>query len=493
MAFWREERDFSASSSSRETTDVVRDTLQESERILDRADESIWRVERERGVGFLFDPFGEEATGMVAPQPPASSMGTVGSPPARSRQVTSDSMESVPSRPTLAIPVTTTTTITSSPTSFSMSPPSSPDLGGPSASRTAMNLLGHLRARRPRLSRNSISGTRAPEVDSAISPPGMGEWDEAFELSEARRLTARLEASRAVAVGGVEAAGSVNNRELWGDVIGSRSTVEAGRRLRGPTERANEIWRMGRAPPQEQSSSSSQRQQERTTGIADWRANILADPSPGGEVDNAWVEPWSEILPGSALLNTDSRWTTSRRDWSSVPRPSTATNVDQSTARTLPPLHRTPSASGDLSFSLFGRIPPAPDRDDDLHVRRAALREARLATDNEYRDRQRASFSATLGGSGTRRAMISNRPQVGLRASPGIGLDDDEEAGSETGGLERAPWRNFRDLREERAQIIFPHPAEAAGPSLAGTLRMPGIDDEDVSTITYLPTSLGPN
>ncbi|KAK4700800.1 hypothetical protein P7C70_g5444, partial [Phenoliferia sp. Uapishka_3] len=153
--------------------------------------------------------------------------------------------------------------------SISSSPRSEEYPLGTSASR-ALHFLSNLRSRRPRLSRNS-TGVIAPEESSAstsapqssigtpqrrLTPP-IG-WSEEDELREADSFNRRLLAVRAAGNwdNEVSAEDARGERDLWGQVptVPSMTTTTNAtssllhRRLRGPTERANELWRLGREP-----------------------------------------------------------------------------------------------------------------------------------------------------------------------------------------------------------------------------------------------------
>ncbi|KAM0752281.1 hypothetical protein T439DRAFT_324353 [Meredithblackwellia eburnea MCA 4105] len=178
-------------------------------------------------------------------------------------------------------------------TGFVGSPPASPrseDESGPAAvsiSRTR-SFLSQLRSRRPRLSRNS-TGVPAPEEGSTSSllatpsgeltatgsdnlsqrpwwPTVETDWSMNTEQTEADRLNERLlrvrratdqiaSASSPTGVGasfGTTPSGDVG---LFGQISDSSESSSSSafnpettfqRRLRGPTERANSLWRMGR-------------------------------------------------------------------------------------------------------------------------------------------------------------------------------------------------------------------------------------------------------
>ncbi|GAA5886341.1 hypothetical protein JCM5296_001874 [Sporobolomyces johnsonii] len=153
--------------------------------------------------------------------------------------------------------------------SLSNSPPSSPEQlqqspDSAGTSSRARQFLTQLRARRPRLSRNSTS-IRPPEVDTAPSaslpaqdlrrwtvpsPPLVtalagSSFDEDAERAVADRFNENLLERRRVSAsldpGNSDIAPSTS---LWGETEAGSSRS----RFRGPTERANERWRRGEAP-----------------------------------------------------------------------------------------------------------------------------------------------------------------------------------------------------------------------------------------------------
>ncbi|KAK4052750.1 hypothetical protein OIV83_002037 [Microbotryomycetes sp. JL201] len=137
--------------------------------------------------------------------------------------------------------------------------PASDATSGSSGSR-AMRFLTNLRSRRPRLARNT-TGVPPPEESPEVTSPERegsgrlshrhtnslsGETGEALHRwSDILRVRAPAETSSST----VEA--------LWGQVGGTGELLNdnsagtlprSGRRLRGPTERANALWRMGQIP-----------------------------------------------------------------------------------------------------------------------------------------------------------------------------------------------------------------------------------------------------
>ncbi|GAA6049166.1 hypothetical protein JCM3770_003287 [Rhodotorula araucariae] len=171
-----------------------------------------------------------------------------------------------------------------------------------SASSRARNFLTQLRARRPRLSRNATAvtppeaaptsppafsrtstfatlSTRASSSTAAIrgwtlpSPPlaatlASSAFDEDAELAAADRLNRRLlerrRVSESIDLGAVSGSSAPSHAQpetaLWGEPS-AREAGEAesgrGRRLRGPTQSANERWRFGPSVATEPSLRSS--------------------------------------------------------------------------------------------------------------------------------------------------------------------------------------------------------------------------------------------
>ncbi|GAA5923610.1 hypothetical protein JCM1841_001299 [Sporobolomyces salmonicolor] len=278
VSFWREERELERASAEvqRRGGEILReaeDTLRRRAEMLRDAEESVQRArrllessredrerEREReerlqrlpNVGALPGP-GESGAGrpVVGVRvgegwPPSGDAAQPPSPPSPRRRRRSSVF---------------------SLSSLSNSPPSSPEQHSPDSAGTssrARQFLTQLRARRPRLSRNSTSippseaGTALsaslPAQDlpgwTVPSPPLVAalagsSFDEDAERAVADRFNENLLERRRVSAslepGNPDVASSTS---LWGETdAGSRRS-----RFRGPTERANERWRRGEAP-----------------------------------------------------------------------------------------------------------------------------------------------------------------------------------------------------------------------------------------------------
>ncbi|KAI5481507.1 zinc finger, RING-type protein [Pseudohyphozyma bogoriensis] len=313
-----------------------------------------------------------------------------------------------------------------------LSPPPSPPSGseesplGTSASR-ARHFLSNLRSRRPRLSRNS-TGVSPPEESPVTSPDPANaadrefswslplpdtaplEWSEQEEIVEAERLNQRLLARRAVATwtDANEERGGANS--LWGQVEEiSAAPSPSGlqhRRMRGPTERANEQWRRGSAPSSSHTTTARSHPSEPIV-VPPWRRTSLDDPP--------------------------------RRLWSDLPA---------------------------------SRIPQRRDADGEVVPRTNR-------TDDEFRDRQRASFSRVTATEESRRLSaprlrINPIPPPSRRATSTNArasrldlLMSDDEPGSEADTPQWRPPNLPLMLPSGSAgrRIVFPHPAAAAGPS----------------------------
>ncbi|KAL8292439.1 hypothetical protein RQP46_001051 [Phenoliferia psychrophenolica] len=284
VSFWREERDHERSSDSierngRAVLDAAEDTLRAAEQAITdarnlRDENGETRRERdEREVRTILASVGGRLVAADESISRTSAMLGRLETPLELPELPSTQHLPLPSqshlvRPTVGVrvgegwstrAVASDDSAPSSPTSGADSPPLT------SASR-ALHFLTNLRSRRPRLSRGS-TGVPAPEDSPGATPPdrqgawlsGAAAWSEQDEVLEADNLNQRLQA--------VRQAGNWPQRDesesLWGQVseepqsylpTTTANTTTAtthsllSRRMRGPTERANQLWRLGREP-----------------------------------------------------------------------------------------------------------------------------------------------------------------------------------------------------------------------------------------------------
>lgn len=318
------------------------------------------------------------------------------------------------------------------------------------ASTRARQFLTSLRARRPRLSRNSTA-VSPPEREDQLSPRdndsasylrswtlpspplAISSFDEEAEtfaaaqlnehLLERRRVNVRLEA-------GLSPPTPPLRSTLWGEPLDSDSQVQStSRRFRGPTERANERWRRGEppiptfgdrsgraeVPPYPQRAFPSWR-----NGSAD-RSQTMSTPiravgleSPPGLANVA------DTAEGDALMR--------RRDES--PSPRGRRRVER------------------VSSELF------PTRS----LNAAEEGTSAIATNRLEEERDRASFRLPLSSCTRDAAGPTSR----------IRFEDAEEAAPAQARGWSAPSTGpfMLSSGSDGRRMIFPHPANAAGPSV---------------------------
>ncbi|KAM0786847.1 hypothetical protein ACM66B_002274 [Microbotryomycetes sp. NB124-2] len=142
--------------------------------------------------------------------------------------------------------------------------PASDETSGSSGSR-AIHFLANLRSRRPRLARNSTGVPPPEESPEIISPDREGSgWLAHSRRDDSARRDETSDTHQRwrdfLRVRTPAESSSSSSTSLWGQVgsaVGDEGplntsattdTAQGGRRLRGPTERANALWRMGQTP-----------------------------------------------------------------------------------------------------------------------------------------------------------------------------------------------------------------------------------------------------
>ncbi|GAA5863072.1 hypothetical protein JCM3774_001412 [Rhodotorula dairenensis] len=340
------------------------------------------------------------------------------------------------------------------------------------ASTRARQFLTSLRARRPRLSRNATAVSPPEREDQQLSqqdtdsasylrswtlpspPLAISSFDEEAETVAAAQLNEHLLERRRVSdhlEAGLSPPAPPPRSTLWGEPRESHSSQEqtGSRRLRGPTERANERWRRGEPPlsmagdragpappaypqrpfPSWGTGHTESLQTRRTPSLA------AALDSPPRMVNLA------DTGEGDAFMR--------RREES--PSPRGRRRVGRASSE-LFPTHSLNAAEEGISAAAANRLDEEHDR----------------AT-------FRLPFSSRTGA-------------AALRPSSRVRFEDAEEAAplsSQTRGW-TAPSTGPLMLSSgsDGRRMIFPHPANAAGPSVAptGTTDRGMYVDDDVET-----------
>lgn len=322
------------------------------------------------------------------------------------------------------------------------------------ASTRARQFLTSLRARRPRLSRNATAVSPpeweeqalSPDRDSASylrswtlpSPPlanglAISTFDEEAEVLAAAQLNAHLLDRRQVNdnldAGLSPPTPPLSSRSLWGETRANNSQQEflTSRRMRGPTERANERWRRGEppvsslardagdlAPTQQQRAFPTWRTQRTETprSAVPSRPPVLGSPPP--------LANTADTREADAFMRT--------RDESPSPR------SRRSVRR----------AASDLFSSRS--------------LNAAEEGTSSSAASNLIDESDRASI----------RLPLSARPPAAPRTNSRVHFEDAEEAPPQGRGWSAAATGPLMlSSGSDGRRMIFPHPAHAAGPSVA--------------------------
>ncbi|KAG0657836.1 hypothetical protein C6P46_006198 [Rhodotorula mucilaginosa] len=375
--------------------------------------------------------------------------------------------------PAPASPTSPTTRRRGAASFFSMSAPSSAPLGSPppvrtshemddaessssastsAASTRARQFLTSLRARRPRLSRNATAVSPpegeeqalSPDRDSATylrswtlpSPPlanglAISTFDEEAEVLAAAQLNAHLLDRRQVNdnldAGLSPPTPPLSSRSLWGEPRANNSQQEllTSRRMRGPTERANERWRRGEPP-------------------------VSSLASDAGDLARAQQQ---RAFP---------TWRTQRTE-----TPRTAISTRRSVLGSPPRLANTADTREADAFMRTRDESPSPRSR--RSVRRAA---SDLFSSRSLNAAEEGTSSSATSNLETDRASIrlplSSGPPAVSRTNSRVRFEDAEEAPPQGRGWSApATGPLMLSSGSDGRRMIFPHPAHAAGPSVA--------------------------
>ncbi|GAA5995375.1 uncharacterized protein JCM10292_005133 [Rhodotorula paludigena] len=383
--------------------------------------------------------------------------------------------------------------LSSPPLASPASPPSDGGAGVPlsptgssSASTRARQFLTQLRARRPRLSRNATA-VSPPESGSSASgsastsrmsldivPPSatttstLRSWtlpsppladglagssfDEEAEQAVADRLNRRLLERRRVSANIDTATAAVAHPEpvttLWGETAAT-TTADGGRnrRLRGPTERANERWRFGHGPAQASTATSTSTSVHLDVGLLEGLTTPAAPP-PWRRVRGEDQDRVGESLPSGAARDEADEYFFRRENSPSPRRRGRET-----------PAWLADGSSSSLLLDAAEEGIGAPGLPALVPVR-----------------------GSNLG----RPSIRLPRPDASRSSSrPRLAFEDDEEAAGPTMAAGRrggAAWAAPPTLPlmlpsgSDGRRLIFPHPAAAAGGTAAGESTAAGLE-----------------
>lgn len=320
------------------------------------------------------------------------------------------------------------------------------------ASTRARQFLTSLRARRPRLSRNATAVSPpegeeqalSPDRDSASylrswtlpSPPlanglAISTFDEEAEVLAAAQLNAHLLDRRQINdnldAGLSPPTPRLSSRRLWGEPRANSSQQEfpTSRRFRGPTERANERWRRGEPP-----------------------VSSLAS-------DNFAPTQQQRAFP---------TWRTQRTE-----TPRSALPSRQPVLGSPPPLATTADTREADAFMRSRDESPSPRSR--RSVRRAASDLFSSRSLNAAEEGTSSSAASTLLDETDRasiRLPLSSRPPAVSRTDSRVRFEDAEEAPPQGRGWSGPATGPLMLLSgSDGRRMIFPHPAHAAGPSVA--------------------------
>ncbi|BGP43049.1 hypothetical protein JCM10449v2_007064 [Rhodotorula kratochvilovae] len=334
------------------------------------------------------------------------------------------------------------------PASSGAGEPHSPQLAGSgastssssssSASSRARTFLTQLRARRPRLARNATA-VSPPEAE-AEAPASLRSWthpspspppplagsafDEQAEQAAAERLNRRLmerrRVSESIEHGAGVGEGARMETALWGE-MGASDAGGGGRRLRGPTQAANERWRFGTST---------------ATSVG---------------------EPYAPTAAGTALPATTATTTaTATPHLQSHTRPSWR-RFARSAGLEAPD----GTAAGDAHFADRARDDSPSPRRGRFASPAAALRAADEGAAPAQRGIGRPAIRLSRpGAAAAEEGRSSSRPRL-------LFDDDDDDDGADEVWPAQPPPPGALMLPSgsDGARILFPHPAAAAGPA----------------------------
>lgn len=407
MAFWREEREHERASGSLEQRGrrVLGEVEEGLTRVLERADEDIaWSesmiARADEGIVATERLLGSRAL-VESPDDLPSFESLAPADVSSRRPLLGLSIES--SRHTASEPVSRL----SSPSSLPTSPRSSDDNVplGTSASR-ALHFLSNLRSRR-RIPRTNSGGP-------AIEDPRREDWDDTRESTS-------------------------EQPRLWGQVTGAPPSSSFRARGRGPTARANELWREGSGP----GAPEHTRREEPS-----WRSRVFATPASPGiewggpamrESGSGEARPWEREESPSAGRGAE-EFERGFEDWLSEGRGRARG------ARELRERQRASFSSRRNPTSLFSPLPAAVDAPSTstTGTGRPAIRIPRPTFPSARYAERRAERAASL-------------------------FAEEEEEGEAPAERE---WRPpalplMLPSGSSGRRFVFPHPAHAAGPSLS--------------------------
>lgn len=351
-----------------------------------------------------------------------------------------------------------------SPASPPLIEPTSPSTSSASSGRTRQ-FLTSLRSRRPQLTRNSTSVSpperdfpRGPfehvTADMAMdtsstssslrtwtlpSPPlasglATAPYDEQQELRAAESLNEQLLERRRVTE--TLAAGlpppvttTAPRPAFWGDT----GDTFAPRRLRGPTERANERWRRGEAPASLAPSTSN--------------ASFVRDSAT---VTRASAPAWQRSFPSTPVLAEASR----------------QTSLGQTTLDSPPRLRDEVTSAQADAFFQRREDSPSPRRRRHQDPVDSSLFSARSLSAAEEGLAENSRALLETGPRDTIRLPLAGRPEA--RLAQRVRFEDADEAQPQVPGW-TAPATGPLMLSSgsDGRRLVFPHPAHAAGPALA--------------------------
>lgn len=317
------------------------------------------------------------------------------------------------------------------------------------ASTRARQFLTSLRARRPRLSRNATAVSPPEGEEQALpdrgstsylrswtlpSPPlasglAISTFDEEAEVLAAAQLNAHLLDRRQVndnlEAGLSPTTPPLSSRNLWGEprTNNSQQASQTSRRMRGPTERANERWRRGEPPVSSLARETGDfAPTHQPRAFPTWRTQPTETPQTAISSRRPVLD--SPPRPDTREADTFLR----RRDESPSPR------SRRSVRRAASDLF----SSSSLNAAEEGT--------------------SSSAASNLLDETDRASI----------RLPLSSGPPAVSRTNSRVRFEDAEEAPLQDRGWSApATGPLMLSSGSDGRRMIFPHPAHAAGPSIA--------------------------